>query len=88
MDRRVLMSEVSFYRHFKNATGQTPVEYLINLRLNMAVELLQTAPEAGVSDIAMRSGFNDSSYFARLFRRKFGISPRQFRNRHLKEITI
>ncbi len=80
--RRVWMSEVSFYRHFKNATGQTPAEYLINLRLNMAVELLETVPESGISDIALQSGFNDSSYFARLFRRKFGISPRQFRNRH------
>lgn len=79
--RKAGMSEVSFYRHFKNATGQTPAEYLINLRLNMALELLQTTPATGISDIALQSGFNDSSYFARLFRRKFGFSPRQFRSR-------
>lgn len=78
--RKAGMSEVSFYRHFKNATGQTPAEYLMNLRLNMALKLLQTSPESGISDIALQSGFNDGSYFARIFRRKFGVSPRQFRN--------
>lgn len=79
--RRSGMSEASFYRHFKHAAGQPPMEFLISLRLNLAAELLRTRPDTILTEVAMLCGFNDSSYFSRTFRRTFGISPAAYRKK-------
>jgi AraC-like DNA-binding protein len=77
--RRSGMSEASFFRHFKNATAQTPADFLIKLRLNLAAELLRTQPDITIAEVAIRCGFNECSYFARMFRRDFGVSPLKYR---------
>ncbi|MEI6166396.1 MAG: AraC family transcriptional regulator [bacterium] len=66
-------------RVFKAATGHSPVQYLLNLRLRKATELLIERPDLGVTEAALAAGFNDSNYFSRLFRRRFKVSPRAFR---------
>jgi AraC-like DNA-binding protein len=71
------MSERSFYRAFSMATGESPLTYLQKLRLTKAAEILQST-DKNVTEVAFECGFNDSSYFARQFRRVFGVSPRQF----------
>jgi AraC-like DNA-binding protein len=75
--RMVGMSERSFYRAFSMATGESPLTYLQKLRLTKAAEILQST-DKNVTEVAFECGFNDSSYFARQFRRVFGVSPRQF----------
>ncbi len=78
--RKAGMTEVSFVRHFKAATGSTPLDYLIRLRLDEARHLLQNE-QLSVAEIAVQTGFSDSNYFARIFRRKTGLSPTEFRQR-------
>jgi AraC-like DNA-binding protein len=77
------MSKRSFLRTFRAATGQSPIAYLIQIRLNRAADLLRTASYP-ITDTAFAVGFQDSNYFARQFRRVMGVTPRAYRaaNRH------
>ncbi|MDB6077043.1 MAG: AraC family transcriptional regulator [Akkermansiaceae bacterium] len=72
------MSYRNFYRTFQTVTEQTPAAYLQRLRLTKAAHFLQTTDRT-VTDIAFQCGFDDSSYFARCFRQRFGVSPRRFK---------
>ncbi len=72
------MSVNNFLRVFRTATGYSPIDYLLRLRVRRAAELLRTTPLT-VGEIADRSGFADSNYFARQFRRIVGQSPRTYR---------
>ena len=68
----------SLLRHFKQINGSSPKEYLIGLRINYACELLDST-QLSIGEIAFKSGFNDSNYFTRQFRRVTGRSPRDYR---------
>jgi AraC family L-rhamnose operon transcriptional activator RhaR len=72
------MSERAFYRIFQEATGETPNQYLTDLRLTHVTELLRHS-EIPVTDIAFECGFQDSSYMAKTFKKYNGITPRDFR---------
>ena len=72
------MAPASFVRHFHAATGCTPQEYLIRMRLDEA-RLLLLKEDLTVAEVAQQSGFTDSNYFSRLFRRKNGLTPREYR---------
>jgi AraC-like DNA-binding protein/quercetin dioxygenase-like cupin family protein len=74
------MSERSFLRHFREATGCSPADYLIRARIRKARNLLDHGgPGLSITEIAFRCGFNDSNYFSRQFRRVTGTSPRKYR---------
>ncbi|MEI7728544.1 MAG: helix-turn-helix domain-containing protein [Verrucomicrobiota bacterium] len=72
------MSRRSFMRAFQAATGNSPIAYLIQLRINRAANLLRQTDEP-VTEIAFQVGFNDSNYFTRQFRSQMGVSPRVYR---------
>jgi AraC-like DNA-binding protein len=55
---------------------------MLRLRLRRAKELLATSTK-NITEIAREVGFEDSLYFSRLFHRREGISPTQFRKHHL-----
>ena len=74
------MSPRSFIRAFRAATGQSPIAYLIQLRINRAAALLRTTNQT-ITEIAFQAGFNDSNYFSRQFVKLLGCSPRQYRRR-------
>jgi AraC-like DNA-binding protein len=76
------MSKRSFLRAFQAATGDSPIAYLIQLRVNRAANLLRQT-DAPITEIAFQVGFNDSNYFARQFRRLIGMSPRLYRQQRL-----
>lgn len=69
-----------FSRAFKREQGITFREYLIRHRVGRAKELLKH-PTASVTDVAFGVGFNDLSYFSKVFRRAVGISPSEYRLR-------
>lgn len=77
------MSKRSFIRAFQAATGASPIAYLIKLRLNRAATLLRNADE-DVTSAAFKAGFNDSNYFARQFRKAFGLAPSEYRKRETR----
>jgi AraC family transcriptional regulator of arabinose operon len=74
----VQLSGNQFTRLFKAATNATPSQYIIQQRLNRARELLDTTM-LSVSEIADILGYPDVFAFSRQFRRKTGVSPRQWR---------
>lgn len=73
------MSRSNLMRVFRKATGQTPIEYLVRLRIQRAMDLLLNT-SMRITEIALEVGFNDSNYFSRQFKRVVGESPRTFRN--------
>jgi AraC-like DNA-binding protein/mannose-6-phosphate isomerase-like protein (cupin superfamily) len=72
------MSRSNLMRVFRKATGQPPIEYLLRLRIQRSMEMLRNT-DMSITDIAMQSGFNDSNYFTRQFRKINQISPSSFR---------
>ena len=69
-----------FKRRFKKATGESPLGYLQNLRMEIAKRRLETTLD-NINEITYRIGYEDSSTFRRLFKRHTGISPREYRSR-------
>lgn len=74
------LPERTFKRRFAQATGMAPLEYVHHVRLEEAKQMLE-AGDAPVEAIAMDIGYSDGSFFSRLFRRKVGMSPLQYRQR-------
>ncbi len=71
-------SRFHFSRVFKAWYGEGPSRFLHDLRMKRAVRLLQTE-RAAIKDIADQCGFKDPSYFCKVFRKEYGISPEKFR---------
>jgi AraC-like DNA-binding protein/mannose-6-phosphate isomerase-like protein (cupin superfamily) len=78
--REVGVSPNHLNRLLRQQTGLTFRQLLIQRRIELAKTLLRTG-DAPCTEIAMTCGFGDSNYFARLFRRKTGVSPSEFRRR-------
>ncbi|MFA6959186.1 MAG: AraC family transcriptional regulator [Opitutaceae bacterium] len=74
------MSQRTFYRLFKRATGHAPLAYIIRLRIQHASDQLRNT-DRPVTQIAYDAGFSDSNYFTREFRKVIGESPTAYRNR-------
>ena len=74
------LSERSFKRRFARATGMSPLEYVQTLRLEESKQMLETT-ELSVEAVAGQVGYEDASFFGRLFRRKVGLTPAQYRKR-------
>jgi len=72
------MSPNYFCRYFKKITRQTPIDYLISYRINMAAYKL-AATEAPVTEIALSCGFNDVSHFIKTFKKEKQTTPKQYR---------
>lgn len=72
------ISETAFRQLFKKYYQKTPLEYIQDLRLEYARNLI--AGDMSVELAALESGFNDPKYFARVVKKRFGCTPRSFRN--------
>ena len=70
--------ERTLKRRFKTATGTTLIDYLQNLRIEEAKRLLETEQTA-VDDISVAVSYEDPSFFRRLFKRRTGLTPSQYR---------
>ncbi|WP_238178062.1 AraC family transcriptional regulator [Paenibacillus contaminans] len=66
-------------RLFKSQADTTPIDYLIRVRMNKAMELLLDS-DTGLKEIAESVGYADSYYFSRLFKKVVGISPIRFKD--------
>ena len=72
----VHLSEDRFNHLFKECLGLSPLQYINDLRLNRAMDLLKKG-RCSASEAAGMVGFEDYNYFGRIFRRKFGVTPTQ-----------
>jgi AraC-like DNA-binding protein len=79
--REVNMPEVSFSRFIKKRTGKTYIDSLNEIRLGHASRLLIDTAET-ISEISYKCGFNNLSYFNRIFRKKNGCTPKEFRQNY------
>ena len=80
MARRCGMGVTSFISQSKQATNMTPIQYLNQCRLSWAARLLREDANRHVTEVALTCGFTSSQYFATLFRRVYGTTPRAFRS--------
>jgi transcriptional regulator GlxA family with amidase domain len=74
------LPERTFVRRFRDATGMTPLDYVQAMRLEEAKQMLETG-DLSVEAIANEVGYEDASFFGRMFRRKVGLTPAQYRLR-------
>jgi transcriptional regulator GlxA family with amidase domain len=75
---KVGLSHRSFMRRFKKATGDTPLNYLQRVRLEAARELLASS-SLSIDQISYRVGYEDASFFNRLFKKAFDETPGAYR---------
>ena len=72
-----------FRQKFKAYTGTTPAQYVINLRITNAMNLMENT-DYNIEQIAEAVGYDNPSYFRRLFRKHTGMSPSEYKQRHKK----
>ena len=87
MSKMVNMSPTAFSRFFKLRTGKTLAEYIVDVRLGHATRMLIDTKEP-VSQICFSCGFNTLTNFNRLFRKRKGCSPTEFREKYAKTKVI
>lgn len=80
------ISYSNFRKSFKRLTGKSPNQYHLDLRLEKAVTLLENTTLA-IKEIGYHIGFDSPFYFSRLFKEKYGVSPRHWRRRQSARIT-
>lgn len=80
MARLIGLSERSLTRRFTRATGMSPMEYVQTLRLEESKQVLETT-DLPIEAVANEVGYEDAGFFGRLFRRKVGLTPAQYRKR-------
>ena len=75
--RSANISKSECFRCFRRVIGRKPVEYLIDYRLKCAANLLRTTGMQ-VTEVCLACGFNHISYFGKVFRQRYGVSPREY----------
>ena len=76
------MSPYYLGRVFRNCTGVTLVSYITHVRMNQACRMLKNT-RMTINEIAFMTGYKTPSYFCKVFRKEFDISPNDYRNRYM-----
>ena len=77
LSRALHMSRVALYKKLLALTGKSPLDFIKTIRLKRAAQLLEKS-QCTVSEIAYEVGFNNPKYFARTFKKEFGILPSEY----------
>jgi signal transduction histidine kinase/ligand-binding sensor domain-containing protein/DNA-binding response OmpR family regulator len=83
--REMGMSQSAFYRQIKAITGQTLVEFITDVRMKRAAQLLSTG-KLRISEVAVQVGMDDLNYFRKTFQKIFNLSPSDYAKQH-QELT-
>ena len=78
MTDRSGLPPTTFARRFRKATGQSPQDYVLSLRIEEAKQILETTDDT-IEDIGRAVGYEDLSSFRKLFKRKSGLTPSEHR---------
>ncbi|MEC0226628.1 response regulator transcription factor [Paenibacillus alba] len=81
----VYLNPVYFSQLFKQKTGQGFKEYVTHLRLEQAKQLLLN-PKLKLADVAERIGYQDMRHFSQVFRKKYGVTPSDYRQEHTQMV--
>ena len=75
------ISRVHLHRKMKELTGQTPHDFIRNIRMKKAANLLASA-DMNVSEVMYACGFSNAASFSTVFKKMYGMSPREYMNEH------
>ncbi len=78
LSRKACMSQSHFFRCFKNELGISPVDYINIERIKLAKTLLRN-PKKNINEACFESGFNNISYFNKVFKRFINLTPKQYK---------
>jgi AraC-like DNA-binding protein len=86
--KEACMSKASLYRYFKTKFNTTPNMYIRQERLRFALQLMQDDNSCSVGDICQEVGFKNTSYFIKLFREQYGLTPKQYRKTQQASLSV
>jgi AraC-like DNA-binding protein len=78
ISKKIYLSPAYISKVFKEETGETPINYLIKIRLSKAREMLMTGG-LSVKSVARAVGYDDAYYFSKLYKKYHGIAPSRVR---------
>ncbi len=87
IQREITVADIAAHLHlhpnyllrlFKEQTGEAVIELLIRTRIERAMELLRTDPQVKIYEVAEAVGYDSVSHFSRIFKRKTGMSPKDY----------
>lgn len=79
VSREVNVSPYYFSKLFKEETGQNYIEYMTEIRIKRAKELLSQGNETSMKEICIACGYQDPNYFSRIFKKTVGLTPTEYR---------
>ena len=82
VSREVDISPYYFSKLFKEETGQNFIEYLTQIRMDCAKQLMENKAELSMKEICLACGYQDPNYFSRIFKKNTGLTPTEYRESH------
>lgn len=84
----ILVSKSECCRCFKRATGLSPIEYLMRYRIMESAKHMHRKTHESISEIAGAVGFNNTSYFNKIFKKYIGCTPTEYRQSLRKNVSL
>ncbi len=81
ISQNIYLSPVYISRIFKEEIGESPINYLIKVRLSKAADLLENGSST-VKSVARQVGYSDAYYFSKLFKKYYGMPPSEYSRKH------
>ena len=78
--KKAYMSTSHFHKQFKNTLGISPIDYINSEKIKFSKKLIKESKDLRISEIAFKSGFNNTSYFNRQFKKMELMTPQQFKH--------
>ena len=78
------MGRTVFFNKLKTLMGMSPVEFIREMRIKRAAQLLED-PKYNITEVTYMVGMNDSRYFAKCFKNTYGVTPSEYRKAVLEQ---
>ena len=75
------MSVQTFRRRLMSVTGESPKAFISAIQMELAAKLLTNSPDMPISQVANRCGYDEATSFNRIFRKAYGMTPTQYREK-------